>query len=816
MSRLIYIAFALLSFNCEYSLAQGPAWMEKYGPAYPGSPFIYSDEMSAVKAGFIAAIGSYPIVSISCPGFVPASTVEYDACVVTYFFSNPPYFVGNLTANSPVARCSLAPLYVYSATPNTGCYLVKTKIEDANKTCPVGKTAPLNSAVGDPIYPLTGVVTQNLLLPVAIGRTPIELIFDDRIQIPSLQGGPPWPYKPSTAFGPAWTMSLIENIMVEVGGGALSLVLSTGDGRWETFAFDSGSSTYISNVDPLNSFVATTNGWRRTDRGKLLEIDYDSTGNVTARNGAAGGTLAYEYTGQQLQQISDETGRTVQLIAGPTNAVTSIVGPDGLNIQLGYNGQGNLVSINWPDSTLPEQFLYERTDLPLLLTGVVDESGNRYSTFAYDAYGRGSSTEQAGGTLRYSVNYGTPGYWDYSEYMDDEYNVWITSYWVPPSGAVLTDPLGNANSLGAATVSGSMVQTSQSQPAGSGCAASASEKAYDASGNLASSDDFNGNRTCYAYDLTRNLRTVLLEGLPTSKACPAAPASYVPAPVDNTHPERKTTTIWHPDWALKTQEAEPKKITTWVYNGQPDPIGGGTASCAPGTALLPDGKPIAVLCARYEQATTDTTGALGLAATASGATRKWNYTYNQYGQVLTETTPKQSATDALSHTTTYVYYPTTSFSGASGYTMGDLQTVTNPLGQVTSYTSYDKAGRLLSSTDANNTVTTQTYFPRGWLHTQTVTPASGAALTTTYAYYPTGLLQTVTMPDASTLNYTYDAAHRLTDVVDGAGNKVHYVLDNLGNRTSEQVSDASGNLASTVARIYDALSRVQTTTGATH
>jgi len=225
---------------------------------------------------------------------------------------------------------------------------------------------------------------------------------------------------------------------------------------------------------------------------------------------------------------------------------------------------------------------------------------------------------------------------------------------------------------------------------------------------------------------------------------------------------------------------------------------------------------LAVLCARYEQATTDATGALGLSASVSGATQKWSYTYNRYGQVLTEATPKQSATDTLSHTTTYAYYADTSFSGAVGHATGDLQMVTNPLGQATMYTSYDKAGHLLSSTDANGTVTTWTYLPRGWLHTQTVAPAAGASLTTTYDYWPTGMLKTVTMPDTSALNYTYDDAHRLTDVTDGAGNKVHYVLDNMGNRTSEQVSDASGNLASSVARVFDALNRVQAVTGTVH
>ncbi len=42
------------------------------------------------------------------------------------------------------------------------------------------------------------------------------------------------------------------------------------------------------------------------------------------------------------------------------------------------------------------------------------------------------------------------------------------------------------------------------------------------------------------------------------------------------------------------------------------------------------------------------------------------------------------------------------------------------------------------------------------------------------------------------------------------------VLDTVGNKTSEQVSDASGNLTSTVSRVFDALNRVQTQMGLGH
>ena len=268
------------------------------------------------------------------------------------------------------------------------------------------------------------------------------------------------------------------------------------------------------------------------------------------------------------------------------------------------------------------------------------------------------------------------------------------------------------------------------------------------------------------------------------------------------------STQWHPDWRLRTKQAEPGKLTTWVYNGQPDPFNANaTATCAPTTALLPDGKPIAVLCKQVEQATTDTDGHLGFtAALQSGVpNRVQSWTYNQYGQVLT-------AKDPLNNSTTYAYYADTSFTGtdpnAVGHTLGDLQTVTNALGKVTQYTQYDKNGNLLQSTDPNGVVTTNTYDPR-----QRLTSTSVGGQTTTYAYWPTGLLKQMSQPDGSAVNYSYDDAHRLIAISDNLGNRVDYTLDNAGNRTGESAKDPSGTLSRQLSRAFDALGRVQQTTG---
>jgi YD repeat-containing protein len=699
--------------------------------------------------------------------------------------------------------------------------------------------------LGDPIYPLTGSRAQDVNLDIEIGGEPLTLTYDTLVQVPDASGNLTWVIAPLPSFGRLWQSSLNKSVALQggiaAGAAYSSAALQRGGDRLETSnvaGFDSctgggggsgsgGASVAYTPSSHLNeqlTFTGMGSSGMLVDGAVLTEELYDANGNATSVVKASGGALTYSYAAGLLGSVSDAFGRSVQFgyeqpSSGAPSRVNQITAPDGSIINVAYDTLGNLSTLTWSDANV-RTFVYENWTFPWALTGIVDEMGQRYGTYGYDSQGRATSTLLGAGVDKYQVSYNSAPSWSFSEYFVASSNLLCREYkMVPPTGTQALIPNGQSSNFVAGTSHGTNFLAGSDQPAGSGCSASSSAQTYDVNANLTSHDDFNGNRSCYAYDLSRNLRTVALEGLPggaSGKTCPSNLATYTPSPVDASHPERKTTTVWHPDWVLKAQEAAPKKITTWVYNGQPDPIAGTTAGCVTPATTLPDGKPLAVLCARYEQATTDSTGALGLTATVSGATRAWTYTYNQYGQALTETTPKQSSTDMLSHTTTYVYYTTTSFTGSVGHTMGDLNTVTNPLGQVTTFISYDKAGRLLSSKDANGTVTSMSYFPRGWLQTQTVTPASGTTLTTTYAYWPTGRLQTVTMPDASTLNYTYDTAHRLTDVVDSAGNRVHYALDNSGNRTSEQVSDISGNLAGSVARVFDLLNRVQSTTGAMH
>lgn len=500
--------------------------------------------------------------------------------------------------------------------------------------------------------------------------------------------------------------------------------------------------------------------------GRRIAFSYDSAGRPAGFASPDGKVYSYEYDGPTS---GCSTPGTCGLLSG-------ILYPDNVHRRYHYN-EPALINGGVACSGNPKGF-------PLLLTGITDENGARFGKYSYDCQRRTVGSEHAGQADKFGFSY---------------LNAYETD---------VTDPSGSAFQYRFTDAANVKRLFSTNQPAGSGCGPSSSALAYDANGNVSSRDDFKGHRSCYKNDLTRNLETARVEGLSSASACPADAASYaIPANLPASSPQIKVSTAWHPDWRLEVKRAEPKKLTTWIYNGQPDPSAGNAiASCAPSGALLPDGKPIAVLCKKIEQATSDASGTLSFAATVTGSARTWRYTYNAYGQILSEDGPRTDIAD----TTTYTYYSDTVFdANGAGHTLGDLWKVTNAKGQVTETTLYDKHGHPLEIKDPNGMITRLTWHVRGWLSGKSVGPATGTRQSTTYDYDAVGQLKKVTNPDGSYLAYTYDDAHRLTDLSDGLGNAIHYTLDAMGNRTKEEVKDPAGTLVKTQRRVYDALNRVQ-------
>ncbi|WP_369928419.1 RHS repeat-associated core domain-containing protein [Xanthomonas sp. NCPPB 2632] len=179
---------------------------------------------------------------------------------------------------------------------------------------------------------------------------------------------------------------------------------------------------------------------------------------------------------------------------------------------------------------------------------------------------------------------------------------------------------------------------------------------------------------------------------------------------------------------------------------------------------------------------------------AATADRVSTVTYNTKGLVASIDGPRTDVSDI----TKYTYDA-----------QGRLATLTDALGHVTTYSAYDTYGNPGQAVDANGVATTMTYTPEGWLAT-TVRDATGTPATMSLTYDAVGNVVQTTDADGVVLKYTFDDASRLTDITDGAGNRVHYTLDAAGNRTKEETFDSAGNLKRSVSRTFNSLSQLLT------
>ncbi|MDT9001574.1 hypothetical protein RQP53_20020 [Paucibacter sp. APW11] len=660
------------------------------------------------------------------------------------------------------------------------------------------KKKPCGGQFGNPIHALTGSKTSRFELGVNGFANLLTLTFDSAhrqattssIALPTLT---------ISGVSPPWFLSTHKALLFSSDAKVLAM---RGDGSVLMF------NNFEPDVDVHEILSPVEGGYILKDQNSgNLEL-YDSTGRIIRIDQKTGQSLLFHYgtetglyngkSAQYIQRLTDSFGRGVDFsYEGVTSdqvglRLKAIRSTPESEITFSWGASDNLIKIDWPDST-NTKLLYEREDLPWALTGYRDQNNARYATYSYSSNGLATGTELAGGVNRFTVAYQKePGILaDIDEDLE-----WAITYislsWIEPEAPMVTAPSGASISLAAKMVANQPMPTGKSQPAGSGCSASTSAQEYDINGNLSWQQDFNGYRRCFAYDQNRKLEIARVEGLPADSACgiPLSAGATLPSG------SRKISTRYHPDWNDVVRLAEPRRLTTSVYNGQPDPFNSGaTLYCAPGSATLLNASPIVVLCKQVDQATLDADGSKGFAAPldATVPARVQQWTYNQHGQVLT-------ATDTLNNKTTYTYYPSTT----ADHTAGDLATVTNSLGQVTSFAQYEPLGNWLSMTDPNGTATTRTFDARQRL----ISTSTGGA-TIGYAYWPTGLLKRTTLPDASSVSYEYDDAHRLTAVADSLGNRIEYILDSAGNLTAEKVTDPKGQLARQLTRSFDALNRVQ-------
>jgi RHS repeat-associated protein len=460
------------------------------------------------------------------------------------------------------------------------------------------------------------------------------------------------------------------------------------------------------------------------------------------------------------------------------------------------DSRDNLTKVTFPGGASRE-YVYENENFFNAITGVIDRAspgdiGSRYGTITYDASGRATASY-----LAPNIASGAIG---------------RNSFVYNSNNTIVTDPLGLQRTLTFSTMNGVRNIASITQPCASCGGGDVKSTTYDVAGYVDLTTDFNGGVTDHDYD-TRGLETKRIEASNTSGA---------------TSPKRTLETQWHADFRVpvsrttKNASGTLEAKTTWAYNTR----GQATARCE-----LDPADPAAM---SYACSATS-------APPVAAKVRRTVTTYCEPADVTAGTCPLVGLVTAVNgprpagdagmaagqdDRTAYTYYASDDAScasnGACPHRRGDLWKVTNALGQVTTYVSYDKNGRVTRTQDANGTVTDFVYHVRGWLTDRIVrasaagTPGAGDAATH-IDYDAVGNVKKVIQPDGAFLAYTYDDAHRLIKIADNQNNTIDYCpggagsaqcLDAAGNRRVEQVKDPSGTLKRSLSRSYNSLSQL--------
>jgi RHS repeat-associated protein len=531
-----------------------------------------------------------------------------------------------------------------------------------------------------------------------------------------------------------------------VNSGAAQYQLQSADGRATQFTGPNSAVTQAADINERVTQISVggVNEWQVKREDDSTEI-YSAAGTLIQKTLRGGKIFTYTYS----------TSSTPSNIAPYPGLLLTQSDAFGHSLSWAYNSFGQMTLMTDPASGTYQYSYDSNTNL----VGVIypDGSGKTYE-YNESANTGGASLPNAltGITDESSARYATFQYYK-SAYSATAFPVntqhagGVESYTFAygssayDGGAItattVTDPLGTQRTYNFTSKLSYTIDSSQVQPAASGTGTVTQSETYDANGNPATRTDYNGNVTHYVYDLTRNLETSRIEAYGTAQA-------------------RTITTTWDPNWRQPDLITEPNRTTAFTY----DSLGNVLTKTITDTTVTPN------------------------------ATRTWTYTYDTYGRMLTAQGPR---TDVNS-TTTYAYYTCT-----TGFQCGQVQTIIDPLGHITTFNTYNAHGQPLTITDPNGVVTTLTYDARQRLLSRQI-----GTETTSYSYYATGLLQLVTLPDSSTILYTYDPAHRLTTVTDGSGNYISYTLDNMGNRTAEKSYDPSSTLHRTHTRVFNALNEL--------
>ena len=535
-------------------------------------------------------------------------------------------------------------------------------------------------------------------------------------------------------MGKYWRHSYDRSLQIVNGPESDSAQITTSEGTAYKFRSDAGDNNWEAaesdvkaTFTELYDSTPTLIGYLYTTENKTKET-YNTGKKLTRIEYQGGEALDLTYDGSgRLSTVTDEHGRTITLTYDGSSRVSTAVTPDG-TFTYTYGSNNNLIEVEKPD-TKTREYHYEDTSFVNALTGITNEDSVRIATWGYDAQGRADSSEHAGSVDEFTLTYNSDGT--------------ITE----------TNPLGKQTIYTYTVINGVRKITKVDGVASTHCPAANKAYTYTSSGYLASTTDWEGNKTTYTTD-QNGLETSRVEAVGTAE-------------------ERTITTTWVPSLRLPDVITEAGKTTDYGYDA--------------------DGRMTSVTV-------TDTN---------TSETRTTTYTYwsnstgsggqTILGRLKEIDGPRTDVTDK----TTFTY--------DSDFRLIKTE---DALGHETETTAFDAADRPLTVEDENDVETDMAYDTMGRILTVTRAPGTALEAVTTFTYNDVGDVETIESPNGTLVTYSYDNARRLTGMEDDLGNTIAYTLDDAGNILTEERRDPGNTLKYTHSQTFDEMSRLLTSVGA--
>ncbi|MGH7046480.1 MAG: DUF6531 domain-containing protein [Stellaceae bacterium] len=192
----------------------------------------------------------------------------------------------------------------------------------------------------------------------------------------------------NSAFGEGWHSTWHRSLTHT---STSTMTVTRADGREDNFTLTAGIWKADPDVTSRLSAVPATGtqtGWRLVTADDTVE-SYALAGQLTSVTTRAGlvTRLAYNASGQ-LTTVTGPFGDRLGFVNDADGRVAQVTAPDGGVFTYAYDGNDNLVSVTHPDKSV-RRYVYGDTAFPHALTGIIDEDGNAYASWTYDAQGAG-------------------------------------------------------------------------------------------------------------------------------------------------------------------------------------------------------------------------------------------------------------------------------------------------------------------------------------------------------------------------------------------------------------------------------------------